>query len=208
MAFFKHLRVVLKHKHYVYKYARKLGIPFIGFFHDMSKFSYTEFHLSSKYFSGKRSPTTIERMDNDNWSNICVHHVGRNKHHWHYWVDYLKDGIIVREIPFKHAVEYACDIMSASRVYAPKEFSYMVVYDYFKRHSQRYLMHPQSKEFILWIVDSVDKIGFKETRKLLKTKYQELHDKYGSVTILLPFKEMNLSYLNIKEEKEVNNNEN
>lgn len=192
MAFFKHLNTVIKHKHFVFKYARKLGIPFIGFFHDMSKFSYTEFHLSSKYFSGVRSPTAIERLDNDMWSNICAHHVGRNKHHWHYWVDFIKDGIVVREIPFKHAVEYVCDIMSASRVYNPKEFSYMKVYNYFNEHSKRYLMHPQTKEFILWVVDSIDKNGFKETKKNLKPKYQELHEKYGSVTILLPFSEINM----------------
>lgn len=199
MSFFKHLNVVIKHKHYVFKYARKLGIPLLGFVHDLSKFSYTEFHLSSKYFSGVKSPTTTERMDNDNWSNICVHHVGRNKHHWHYWVDYLRDGFIIREIPFKRAVEYACDIMSASRVYHPEEFSFMTVYNYFKRHSERYLMHPQTKEFILWIVKSVNDVGFKETKKQLKQKYEELHQKYGNrVTILIPFDNFSLSYLDIE----------
>ena len=197
MKFFKHLAVVLKHKHYVFKYARKLGIPFTGFFHDMSKFSYTEFHLSAKYFTGVRSPTATERLDNDMWSNICVHHVGKNKHHWHYWVDYLKDGIIVREIPYKHAVEYACDIMSASRVYKPKEFSYRTVYKYFEEHSKRYLMHPQSKEFILWIVESIECNGFKATKRMLKSKYKELHDKYGKLTIIVPFDEFNFSYLDI-----------
>lgn len=200
MKFFKHLKVVLKHKHYVFKYACKLGIPFTGFVHDLSKFSYTEFSLSAKYFSGVRTPTTNERLDNDMWSNICVHHTGKNKHHWHYWTDFIKEGVIVREIPYRHAVEYACDIMSASHVYRPDIFSYKTVYDYFRRHSDWYLMHPQSKEFVLWIVKSIDEVGFKVTKKQLKSKYQELHEKYGSkFTIIIPFNENSFKGLEIIE---------
>ena len=67
---FKHLITVLKHKHYVFKYARKLHIPWLGFKHDLSKFSYTEFHLSAKYYAGDKSPTIIERQYNDGVSKI------------------------------------------------------------------------------------------------------------------------------------------
>ena len=122
MKFFKHLWVVLKHKHNVTYYASKLGIFWTGFVHDLTKFTPTEFGLSVKYFHGKKSPTIVERADNDNFSYICVAHTGRNKHHWQYWVDYTRYEMVVNRIPYKHSLEYVADVLSASKVYNPKDF--------------------------------------------------------------------------------------
>ena len=40
---FKHFLTITKHKIYVFKLSIKGGIPIRGFFHDFSKFSFTEF---------------------------------------------------------------------------------------------------------------------------------------------------------------------
>ena len=150
MKFFKHLWVVIKHKSNVLYYASKLGIFWTGLVHDLTKFTPTEFNRSVKYFHGKKSPTIVERASHDNFSYICVAHTGRNKHHWQYWVDYTRWEIVVNKIPFRHALEYVADVLSASKVYNPKDFNFMVAHDYFKEHSKTYLMHPATKEFILW----------------------------------------------------------
>ena len=44
---------------------------------------------------GAQIDLIIERKDNDGFSYICARHVGRNKHHWQYWVDYTNHDIIV-----------------------------------------------------------------------------------------------------------------
>lgn len=56
-AFFGHLKTVLIHKYWVFIYCCKLGIPWQGITHDLSKFSWTEFSESVKYYQGgKKSP--------------------------------------------------------------------------------------------------------------------------------------------------------
>ena len=198
MKFFKHLKVVVRHRHNVLKYSTKLGIFWTGLVHDLSKFRPVEFNRSVKYFHGKKSPTIIERASHDNFSYICVAHTGRNKHHWQYWVDYTRDDIVVNKIPFKHALEYVADIISASKVYNPKEFTLMVVYNYFKEHSQTYLMHPATKEFILWCVKEAHKKGFKAVKKKITgAKYEEIGSKYPN-TIIVPITNVGLENFAIK----------
>ena len=52
-----HLKTVLTHKWYVFIYCCKLGIPWQGIKHDLSKFSWTEFSESVKYYQGgEKSP--------------------------------------------------------------------------------------------------------------------------------------------------------
>ena len=198
MKFFKHLFVVLKHKHNVLIYASKLGIFWTGLVHDLTKFSPTEFGRSVKYFDGRRSPTIIERKSHDNFSYICVAHTGRNKHHWQYWVDYTRDDIVVNAIPYRHALEYVADVLSASKVYNPKDFTLMVAHDYFKEHSQTYLMHPATKEFILWCIKEAHDKGFKAVcKKVTKAKYIEIKAKYPP-TINVPIRNIGMQYFDIK----------
>ncbi len=198
MKFFKHLWVVVKHKYNVLKYASKLGIFWTGLVHDLTKFTPTEFNRSVKYFDGRRSPTIIERSACDNFSYICVAHTGRNKHHWQYWVDYTRSDVIVNRIPFKHSLEYVADVLSASKVYNPKDFTYMVAYNYFKEHSKTYLMHPATKEFILWCIKEINDFGFKAVKKkVTKTKYFEIAAKYPN-TIIVPITNIGMENFEIK----------
>lgn len=53
---FKHLKIVLKHKHEVLKACFKVRLYWQGIVHDLSKFSYTEFSESVKFYTGTRSP--------------------------------------------------------------------------------------------------------------------------------------------------------
>ena len=198
MKFFKHLWVVIKHKHNVLKYASKLGIFWTGLVHDMSKFTPLEFNRSVKYFHGHKSPTIVERGEHDNFSYICVAHTGRNKHHWQYWVDYTNTDIVVNRIPYRNSLEYVADVLSASKVYNPKNFNYMVAYNYFKEHSKTYLMHPATKEFILWCIKEINDFGFSAVKKkITKEKYHEISLKYPN-TIIIPITNVGLENFEIK----------
>lgn len=47
---FRHFKKVCIHKRWVFYYCCKVGIPFQGLVHDLSKFSPTEFWESVKYY--------------------------------------------------------------------------------------------------------------------------------------------------------------
>ena len=61
--FFGHLKTVMKHKYWVWYYMNKCGHGWRGLWHDMSKFSPTEFWESVKYYSGTRSPIDACKED-------------------------------------------------------------------------------------------------------------------------------------------------
>ena len=88
--FFKHLRVVIKHKNLVLIHSYKLGILHLGLVHDLSKFSRKEFLPSVKYFSGNYSPIVNERRNEGLYSSIFTHHTNHNKHHYEYWISEFK----------------------------------------------------------------------------------------------------------------------
>ena len=69
------------------KYCFKVGLYKQGFLHDLSKYSPTEFMVGAKYYQGTRSPNNAER-EATGVSTSWLHHKGRNKHHFEYWVDY------------------------------------------------------------------------------------------------------------------------
>ena len=62
------------------------GIPLQGIIHDNSKYSFTEFFISAKFYTGTYSPIMDERKIYG-YSKVWLHHKGRNKHHYEYWLD-------------------------------------------------------------------------------------------------------------------------
>ena len=55
--------------------------------HDLAKYSPTEFPKGCIYFQGDRSPNNKER-EVTGISLSWLHHKGRSKHHFEYWLDY------------------------------------------------------------------------------------------------------------------------
>lgn len=119
----QHLNKVLTHKKEVFKACCKAGIPIQGIFHDMSKFSPTEFMKSVKYYCGDRSPIDACKEVNG-YSMTWFHHRGRNKHHWEYWVDNFDKGMTPIQMPYKYAVEMLCDFIGAGKAYFQEDFTY------------------------------------------------------------------------------------
>lgn len=77
MTALKHFKKILIHKKYVFFFARKLRIGWQGFWHDMSKFSPTEFFESVKYYQGTSSPIDAAKADMG-YSMAWLHHTGHN----------------------------------------------------------------------------------------------------------------------------------
>ena len=141
-----HLHTVNAHRRLVRKYCFKLGIYRQGLMHDLSKYSPSEFIPGVKYYQdGHRSPNNAQRED-EGVSKAWLHHKGRNKHHFEYWVDYSqelnrKEPI---EMPTKYLIEMFCDRVAASKIYYGKDYDQAKPFEYFDKGRKRRWMHPET----------------------------------------------------------------
>lgn len=172
---FKHLRTILRHRHGVIRNAMAMGIFFHALRHDLSKFSPKEFLPSARYYAGNHSPVYEERLRNDYFSYACQHHTKRNPHHWEYWTDFFRGRVLARRMPWKYAMEYVADMLSASRTYDPSNFRPETTFLYFEARAAHYFMHPETKEFVSWCLARYRDLGLKGLRKEeTRKKYSEL----------------------------------
>ena len=60
---FKHFNLINRHRWAVFKLCCKAGIPFRGLVHDLSKYSFTEFWESAKFYNGHLSPIPFAKKE-------------------------------------------------------------------------------------------------------------------------------------------------
>lgn len=154
--FFGHLRIVTLHKLYVLQYSFYAGIPWRGLTHDWSKFSPTEFLESVRYFNGRRSPVGLCREFNGGYSLAWLHHRGRNRHHFDYWLENVDENgasllpsNTVRPLlmPYQYALEMVCDSIAANRAYNGKKFSVETLCAWWSSRGSQHTLHPAVKKF-------------------------------------------------------------
>jgi hypothetical protein len=124
------------------------GMPLVGFMHDWSKFSPTEFCESVKYYIGTSSPID-ECKRQKGYSMAWQHHKGHNAHHYEHWTDNYDSGTTSIEMPYRYAVEMFCDYIGAARAYLGKDFTWEKELNWWlcKKESTK-SMHPATKLFI------------------------------------------------------------
>ena len=115
--------------------------------HDLSKYSWVEFSAGVKYFQGNRSPIEKEK-ETIGYSLGWLHHKGRNKHHWEYWVDMGKDGMQGTAMPVNYVVEMFCDWVTATKIYQKDKYTDQAPYEYYLRGRHRYMMHPDTHQLL------------------------------------------------------------
>ena len=122
-----HFKTITHHKFLVMQGCFRVGLYLQGICHDLSKYSPSEFWLSAKYYQGYRSPLNAEREDTG-VSTVWLHHKGRNKHHYEYWMDSSLDpalkGILVPvPMPKRYIAEMIMDRIAASKVYEGDKYT-------------------------------------------------------------------------------------
>ena len=131
-----HFKTITKHKILVAKGCFKVGLYCQGIMHDMSKYSPTEFIPGAKYYQGNQSPNNIERRKYG-ISRAWLHHKGRNRHHFEYWIDYSLNpdakGLVGMKIPKKYMAEMLVDRISAGKIYKKNDFTKESPLEYFNR---------------------------------------------------------------------------
>ena len=176
----KHFCVINKHRWIVFKLCTKAGIPWRGFVHDLSKYSFVEFWEGVKYFSGERSPIVSCRNDMG-YSLAWMHHKGRNKHHLEYWEDMNRYERIPVMMPYQFCVEALCDKLGASMVYKGKDWTPDAPYHYWMNIERGFpvLKHPGTLEFMDTALTKIKEEGLDAVlnKKYLKALYSRVTEK-------------------------------
>jgi hypothetical protein len=168
--FFRHLHTVNHHRRLVRKVCFKIGIPFQGLTHDLSKYSKEEFWTSVKFYTdGTKSPTEKERLTNG-YSLCWMHHKGRNKHHFEYWfdIDPKTRKYTPVKMPIRYLKEMFADRIAASKTYLKDKYTSSSPLEYLDSHNPGGLMHIESYNKLHEWLTLLSIKGEKETFKIIK----------------------------------------
>lgn len=151
---YHHFMTITKHKLEVMKNCFAVGLYRQGILHDLSKYSFEEFSTGVRYYQGNRSPNAAEK-EVKGYSAAWLHHKGRNKHHFEYWIDFAPDkskGLIGNEMPLKYLIEMVMDRIAASKVYKGKDYTAASAFEYFERGKDFVVMHPKTKHQLEYLL--------------------------------------------------------
>ena len=142
--------------------------------HDLSKYAPSEFLVGCKYYQGDRSPNNAER-EATGVSLAWLHHKGRNKHHFEYWVDYAIDDeriIMGARMPRKYVAEMVMDRISASRNYMGDKYTDNAPLEYFLKSKDRlWFIHPQTKKELEGLLRILSRYGEEKLFRYIKNRY-------------------------------------
>ncbi len=177
MKFLKHFNTITRHRHAVIKHCFKAGIGFQGLFHDLSKYTFTEFSSGAKYFQGTRSPNDMQR-ETYGYSAAWMHHKGRNKHHFEYWTDYDPVTHIVGPVkmPLRFVIEMFCDRVAACKIYRGKNYTDSAALDYFLNAKKRRVIHKETSDFLEMLLRMLAEKGEEETFSYIKNLVKTTKD--------------------------------
>ena len=164
-----HFKTITKHRHKVIVHCAKAGILGQGLLHDLSKYSPTEFIPGAKFSTGKRSPNEGER-EAYGYLKAWLHHKGRNRHHFEYWMDYDPKTKMLSPVkmPLKYVAEMFCDRVAASKIYLGKDYKDSDPLDYFAHAKNKRIIHPETSAFLEMLLKMLVEKGEDETFKFLK----------------------------------------
>ena len=170
---FRHFNTITKHRNRVIAHCFKAGIGWQGLFHDLSKYSPTEFFKGVRYYQGQRSPNEAERED-VGYSVAWMHHKGRNRHHFEYWVDVNPKTKLYEpvEMPINFLIEMFCDRVAACKIYKGKDYKDDAALLYYLRGNAKNIMHPNTakelERLLRLLADEGELVAFAETKRMLK----------------------------------------
>lgn len=147
----KHFKTVTYHKYLVAKGCFKVGLYRQGLAHDLSKYSPSEFLVGVRYFQGTRSPNDAEREELG-YSSAWLHHKGRNKHHYEYWVDYSKNAkpgeMIPVPMPDRYIAEMIMDRIAACKIYKGSDYTDAAPLEYLLKSKNPNTMHEYTRSVL------------------------------------------------------------
>ena len=179
-----HLSTINHHKMEVMRLCFKLGLYKQGILHDLSKYSPKEFISGVVFYTGDKSPNTTERRVTGK-SEAWLHHKGRNRHHFEYWIDYGQEpgaGMQGTKMPVKFVVEMFCDRIAACKTYYKENYNDSMPFEYFNKNRKHYMMHPETMELLGKMLIMLKRYGEEDT--LVYIRERILTGKYPKKTVV------------------------
>lgn len=180
----EHLKTITHHRYLVRKDCFRVGLYWQGLTHDLSKFSPTEFLVGAKYYQGDRSPNNAEREDKG-YSSSWLHHKGRNKHHFEYWIDYSGNGeqlLTGMKMPVRYVVEMFIDRIAACKTYQNGTYTDASPWEYhIKSRLVHKVMHKDSLKLLEHLLKMLAECGEEATFAYVKKvlKHERLRELKG-----------------------------
>ena len=144
---YKYAIYLFKHKWFVFIEAVKLGIPWLGIIHDMSKFRPDEWRPYAEFFYGKKAKTgTGDYAFDFAW----LLHQKRNKHHWQWWCLPEDDGgLKVLNIPYQYRREMLADWRGIDRAQGRSDTFTLAWY---MKNKDKMSLNPYVREWLDYIL--------------------------------------------------------
>lgn len=166
-----HFLTISHHKLVVMEGCFRVGLFRQGLLHDLSKYTWAEFRTGVYYYQGTRSPNAAEKEEKG-YSPAWLHHKGRNKHHYEYWMDVSSAAdnwrIVGVKMPVNYLVEMVMDRIAASKIYQGKNYTDAAPYTYFSRNKDVVIMHPETKAMLEKILLMLKEKGERKTFAYLR----------------------------------------
>lgn len=136
----RYLRYLARHKWFVYRAARSVGVPWLGVVHDWSKFRPSEFFPYREFFYGKPGQSAQEAFD-----GAWLAHIHRNKHHWQHYVLRQDDGQTkALEMPHRYAREMVADWIGAGLAITGRDN----LKDWYAENRNKMLLAPLTRQWV------------------------------------------------------------
>ncbi len=162
----QHFKTITYHRYLVAKGCFAVGLYYQGLTHDLSKYSLPEFMVGARYYQGNRSPNNAER-EVKGYSSAWLHHKGRNKHHYEYWIDYsaheIKGGFTPAQMPRRYVVEMFMDRIAASKVYNGAAYKDSDPLTYFSKGKGMGFLHPKTEALLEFMLMMLARYGEERT---------------------------------------------
>lgn len=168
----RHFKTITNHKILVMIGCFKVGLYKQGLLHDLSKYTWVEFSAGIKYYKGYVSPNGVQKIK-EGYSKAWLHHKGRNKHHFEYWIDYgisEADGLMGMNMPTKYVVEMFIDRMSASKNYLKEKYTDKSPLEYYEARKDYYVLHKETRATLEMLLNRLANDGEKATLKYIKNE--------------------------------------
>lgn len=172
MKTWEHFKTITEHKIMVMKGCFSVGLYRQGILHDLSKYMPSEFFVGAKYYQGTQSPNNAERLEKG-YSSAWLHHKGRNKHHYEYWMDYSSKrgaGIIPTKMPLRYVVEMFMDRVAASKIYNKGHYTDDMPLKYYHSGNAAKFMHNDTRKLLERLLVMLSQKGERYTVRYIRKK--------------------------------------
>ena len=143
----------------------------------MSKYMPSEFLVGCRYYQGTRSPNNAER-ETTGCSTAWLHHKGRNKHHYEYWIDYglNEPGLTGMKMPKRFVIEMFMDRIAASKIYMRERYTDASPLEYYEKGSAAQLIHEDTRRLLEELLNMLAEKGEDVTFAYIKNKILRTKD--------------------------------